>query len=158
MQLKPRLFRAIKAEVDADRRPGRFLLTGSADLSVLPPASDALVGRMEVLTLWPLTQGEVSGVRDTFIDASFKPPTAWPDGSIDRQGLAKVICAGGFPEPLNRTLEDREPWHRAYVDLIVRRGIAQRTDIAGLASVPRLLAMLAARTMTLVSLWEAREE
>ncbi|MBN1193319.1 MAG: DUF4143 domain-containing protein [Coriobacteriia bacterium] len=154
IQLEPRLFRAIKAEVDSARRPGRFLLTGSADLSVLPPASDALVGRMEVLTLWPLTQGEILGVRDTFIDAIFTPPTEWPPGTIDRRGLAAAICAGGFPEPLGRRPEDREPWHRAYVDLIVRREIAERTDIAGLASVPRLLAMLAARTMTLVSLAE----
>ena len=155
VQLEPRLFRAIKAEVDRDRRPGRFLLTGSADLSVLPEASEALVGRMEVVTLWPLTQGELLGRRDAFVDRVFEASGSWPDGGgFDRRALTQAICNGGFPEPLLRAPRDREPWHRSYVDLVVRRDIAERSNVAGLAAVPRLLAMLAARTMTLVSLAE----
>lgn len=156
VRLEPRLFRAIKAEVDRDRRPGRFLLTGSADLSVMPAASDALVGRMETLTLWPLTQGEIAGVRETFIDSLLGPADAWhPAGSaFDRGALANAICTGGFPEPLLRASADREPWFHSYTELVIRRDIAERTDISGLAAVPRLLALLAARTMTLVSLAE----
>ncbi|MBN2405173.1 MAG: ATP-binding protein [Coriobacteriia bacterium] len=157
VQLEPRLFRAIKAEVDRDRRPGRFLLTGSADLSVMPTASDALVGRMETLTLWPLSQGEIAGVRETFIDALLGPADAWhpaAGSTFERAALASAICAGGFPEPLLRAGADREPWFRSYTELVVRRDIAERTDISGLAAMPRLLALLAARTMTLVSLAE----
>lgn len=157
VQLEPRLFRAIKAEVDRDRRPGRFLLTGSADLSVMPAASDALVGRMETLTLWPLTQGELYGVRETFVDALLGPADTWrpsTGSAFDRDALAGAISVGGFPEPLLRTAADREPWYHSYTELVVRRDIAERTDIAGLAAVPRLLALLAARTMTLVSLAE----
>lgn len=155
VQLEPRLFRALKSEVDRDRRPGRFLLTGSADLSVLPGASEALVGRMEVLTLWPLTHGEILGRRDAFVDEAFTAAGHWTDGGgFDRLALAEAICAGGFPEPLTRTPEDREPWQRSYVDLVVRRDVAERTDIAGVAAVPRLLSLLAARTMTLVSMAE----
>ncbi len=155
VQLEPRLFRAIKAEVDRDREPGRFLLTGSADLSVLPGASEALVGRMEVLTLWPLTQGEIAGEREGFIDKAFAGAGTWgPSVGFDRGSLAKAICTGGFPEPLLRAPPDREPWHHSYVDLVVRRDIAERTDITSLAAMPRLLSLLAARTMTLVSLAE----
>ena len=155
VQLAPALFRAIKAQVDRDRRPGRFLLTGSADLSVLPGAAEALVGRMEVLTLWPLTQGECIGVREGFVDAILKGAYGWSsDDTFDRSALAHAICAGGFPEPLTRLPEDRMPWHSAYVDLVVRRDIAERTDITDIAAVPRLLSLLTARTMTLVSLAE----
>jgi len=57
VQRAPELFLPLKAEVDRDRRPGRFLLTGSASVTVLPRLSQALVGRMEILTLWPLSQG-----------------------------------------------------------------------------------------------------
>lgn len=157
VQLEPRLFRAIKAEVDRDRRPGRFLLTGSADLSVLPAASDALVGRMETLTLWPLTQGEIRGVRDGFLDRVLDPGERWSrpgDIRLDRAGLARAICAGGYPEPLLREPADREPWYRSYIELVVRRDVAERTDIAGLAALPRLLSLLASRTATLVNLAE----
>ncbi|HKV38890.1 MAG TPA: AAA family ATPase, partial [Blastocatellia bacterium] len=71
VQRAPELFLAIKAEVDRDRRPGRFLLTGSADVQLLPRLSESLAGRMEVLTLWPLSQGEMAGSQERFIDAMF---------------------------------------------------------------------------------------
>jgi hypothetical protein len=155
VQLVPALFRALKAAVDRNRRPGRFLLTGSADLSVLPGAADALVGRMEVLTLWPLTQGERLGVREGFVDTLMEETPAWrSDDAFDRSALASAICLGGFPEPLSRQPQDRLAWHQSYVDLVVRRDISERTDITGIAAVPRLLSLLAARTMTLVSLAE----
>ncbi len=57
IQLAPQLFRAIKTEVDQDRRPGRFLLTGSANVLVLPKLSESLAGRMELITLDGLSQG-----------------------------------------------------------------------------------------------------
>lgn len=57
VQRAPELFLAIKAEVDRQRQPGRFLLTGSADVLLLPRLSDSLAGRVEILTLWPLSQG-----------------------------------------------------------------------------------------------------
>ena len=86
VQRAPDLFRAIKRSVDAKRKPGRFLLTGSAQALVLPKVSESLAGRMEVLTLWPFSQGENEGRREGFVDAcfarEFKPgkfrDTAWP--------------------------------------------------------------------------------
>src|SRR5438094_238694 len=86
VQRVPELFRAIKRSVDAKRKPGRFLLTGSAQALVLPKLSESLAGRMEVLTLWPFSQGEITGRREGFVDAcfarEFKPgkftDTSWP--------------------------------------------------------------------------------
>src|SRR3989338_7647027 len=71
IQRAPGLFMAIKAAVDRDRQPGRFLLTGSADVMLLPRLSESLAGRMEILTLWPLSQGEIDGIKESFLDAVF---------------------------------------------------------------------------------------
>jgi hypothetical protein len=103
-QRVPELFRAIKRSVDTKRRAGRFLLTGSAQALVLPKLSESLAGRMEVLTLWPFSQGEIGGRREGFVDAcfarEFKPgkftDTGWP-------ALAGRIATGGYPEVLTRT-------------------------------------------------------
>lgn len=155
VQLEPRLFRAVKASVDRDRRPGRFLLTGSADLMVLPDASDALVGRMEVCTLWPLTRAEIEMAPGRFVDAVFAGPRRWIEGgTLSREALAQAVCEGGFPEPIQRPPTDREAWFRSYVETVVRRDIRERADIEHLAAMPKLLALMASRTMTLVSLSE----
>lgn len=71
VQKAPDLFPAIKAVVDRDRQPGRFFLTGSANVFLLPRLSESLAGRMEILTLWPFSQGEIAGIREAFIDALF---------------------------------------------------------------------------------------
>lgn len=72
VQKSPGLFPAIKLSVDRDRRPGRFLLTGSANVLALPRLSESLAGRMEIITLRPLSQGELDGCRGTFIDELFR--------------------------------------------------------------------------------------
>ena len=76
VQRAPELLLPIKAAVDRDRRPGRFLLTGSANVLTLPKVADSLAGRMEVINLWPLSQGEIVGVKESFLDAVFAPTYA----------------------------------------------------------------------------------
>ena len=71
VQRVPELFMAIKAEVDRNRVSGRFLLTGSTNILLLPRLSESLAGRMEILTLWPFSQGEVDGMRESFVDVAF---------------------------------------------------------------------------------------
>ena len=75
VQLEPSLFRAIKAEVDRDRRPGRFLITGSSRLLSAPDMADALVGRVEMVELWPFSQDELLGERSEFIRTAFDAPS-----------------------------------------------------------------------------------
>ncbi len=72
IQRVPELMLAIKFEVDRDPRPGRFLLTGSARLLGLRDLPDALPGRLETIELWPLSQGEIDGAPDGFVDAAFR--------------------------------------------------------------------------------------
>ena len=107
VQLAPELFRTLKATVDRDRRPGRFLLTGSAQVLLLPRLSESLAGRMEVLTLWPLSQREIAGRAGSFIDAAFAAAPlqsrSSPVESLD--DVCARLTLGGFPEV--RTLAER---------------------------------------------------
>jgi predicted AAA+ superfamily ATPase len=71
IQRAPQLLLAIKKSVDEDRRPGRFLLTGSANLMALPTVADSLAGRMETLSLLPLSQSEIEAQSTNWIDSVF---------------------------------------------------------------------------------------
>ena len=153
IQRAPELYLPIKAEVDRDRRPGRFLLTGSASAMVLPELSHALAGRMEILTLWPLSQGEISGVKEDFIDALFEAELELPavKGS-GRDALWGRIARGGYPEPQSRPQpERRRAWADSYVTTLIERDVRDLANIEGLTQLPRLLRLLAARTAALMN-------
>lgn len=153
VQRAPELFVALKASVDRDRRPGRFLLTGSADVLLLPRLAQALVGRMETLTLWPLSQGEIDGTHDAFVDAVFgaRLPTtlALPPS---RTSLASRIVRGGYPEPLRWTALRRRAWFDSYVTALLERDVRDMANIEGLSALPRLLGVLASRNAGLLNL------
>ena len=144
---------AIKAAVDAGRRPGQFLLTGSAGALALPKLADSLAGRMELHTLWPFSQGETQGVRETFIDRLFAedlaPPPVAPcadDEVIDR------LCAGGYPDALARRAgRRRSAWFDAYVTTVLERDVRSLANIDRLLDLPRLLGLLAARVGQLIN-------
>ncbi len=156
VQRVPSLFRAIKAEVDRNRNPGRFLLTGSAGPMIFPQASEALAGRMEVLTLWPFSQGEISGVTENFIDAvfskSFKPLRAAPE---KKQAIIGKILDGGFPEPLSRKDPSRKrAWFESYVASLLQREIREITNVEHAVDLPRILRLGAARSASLLNISE----
>lgn len=153
-QRAPDLLLAIKAEVDRDRRSGRFLLTGSAHILNLPRLSDALAGRMEILTLWPLSQGEIGGVRESFIDYMFgeNPSLLSGTGIEGKNELIKRMLAGGYPEVLSRKkMERRRAWFESYLSSILQRDVRDLANIAGLSELPRLLLVLAARAGGLIN-------
>lgn len=148
-QLEPSLFRAIKAEVDRDRRPGRFLLTGSARLLLAPDMADALVGRVEILELWPFSQGEFAGHVDGFVDRLFTTPRDLIRTSdFRRSDMVGRIAAGGFPAIMSRTPARRRPWFDNYLTTAAQSVIREITAIERLAEIPRLLRLCAARTST----------
>ena len=153
VQRVPELFLPLKAEVDRDRRPGRFLLTGSAGAWVLPQLSQSLAGRMEILTLWPLSQGEVEGVREGFIDALYGPDASIPSFKpLAREVLWERVAQGGYPEPLSRPRpERRRAWVNSYLTTLMERDVRDLANIEGLAQLPRLLNLLAARTACLMN-------
>lgn len=156
VQRAPELFMAIKAAVDRNRKPGRFLLTGSANVMLLPRLSDSLAGRMEVHKLWPLSCGEREGVREGFIDAVFAPSLA-DDGMTreSRAALIKRLLRGGYPTVQGRLSEERQKvWFGSYITTILQRDVRDLANIDGLTALPRLLSLLAARAASLLNLSE----
>lgn len=152
VQLAPDLFRAIKANVDRDRRPGRFLLTGSADLTLLPTIAESLAGRVERHTLWPLAEAEVRGTSSDLIGRLFagEPPRIHSD--LLRDDYLRLALRGGFPEAVDRAAgRRRSQWFGAYLETIVERDVRQLANIQGLVELPRLLAAFADRATGLLN-------
>ena len=147
VQRAPELFLPIKAAVDKDRRPGRFVLTGSANVLALPRVSDSLAGRMEILTLWPLAQAEIEGTHPRFVDACFAGEASRPPRlGVSRTPLFSRVFAGGYPEALTRaTAAARARWFDGYLTTLVQRDVKDLAEIEGVIQIPRLLATLAAR-------------
>lgn len=155
VQKAPGLFSAIKRRVDRKRRPGSFLLTGSADVFLLPNIAESLAGRMEVLTLHPLAQGEVQATKPQFIDRLFANDP--PSRSIEAHNgsLARRIVAGGFPESLTRVRpERRTAWFDAYVNTVTQRDVRELSNITDVTALPRLLMLLAVRSGSLMNVAE----
>lgn len=154
IQRAPELFIAIKAAVDLDRRPGRFLLTGSANVLLLPRLSESLAGRMEIFTLWPLSQGEFCGIREGFIDAVFseKPLPSNFKSTDNNSTLLERAIRGGYPEASSRTSEARRrAWFGSYITTILQRDVRDIANIDGLNAMPRLLSILATRSASLLN-------
>jgi len=157
VQKVPDLFLAIKAEVDRHRRPGRFLLTGSANVFFLPSLSESLVGRMEILTLWPFSQGEKEGIRESFVDTVFSEnlPVLIGKPTTRTDLFTKMVLPGGFPEILSRSQESRRrAWFSSYVNTILQREVRDLAQIEGLTMLPRLLSLLAVRSTSLLNFSE----
>jgi len=148
VQRAPELFLALKAAIDRDRRAGRFLLTGSAGVLVVPQVAEALAGRIELLTLWPFSQGEIEEHLETFVDASFSE-TFPPDCGdvLERRALCEAIVRGGFPEARSRAAaQRRDAWFRSYISTLLSRDVRDLAAVEGLAELPHLLRLLAERT------------
>ncbi len=157
VQHVPDIFPALKLAVDRDRQPGRFLLTGSANILLLPRVSESLAGRMEILTLWPLSQGEIEGVEDNLIDRLFSAQFALPHTSLKGAGtradLLDRVTRGGYPEALGRKTEERRrEWFGSYITTILQRDVREMANIEGLTELPRALTLLATRASSLHNL------
>ena len=155
VQRVPALFTALKAAVDRHRQPGRFLLTGSSNVLLVPSLADSLAGRMEILRLFPLAQTELarrdSGFLAALMTASFRTRRT------DRLGseLAERIVAGGYPAALARqTHRRRAAWYRDYLDAIVQRDVRDLARLRSLDTLPRLLALAAGQTARLLNVSE----
>lgn len=152
VQRVPELFTSIKATVDRDRTPGRFILTGSANVLLLPNLADSLAGRMEILRLHPLTQSELAGRPARFLDALFHG--GFRPTSHERLGteLAQRIVAGGYPAALVRsTSRRRAVWYRDYIETLVQRDVRHLARISALGALPRLLSLAAGQTARLLN-------
>jgi len=152
VQRVPTLFSALKTAVDRKRTPGRFLLTGSANVLLVPRLADSLAGRMEIRRLHPLAQCELERSAPGFLDALFKG--GFRLRQTERLGarLAERIVAGGFPAALERPIARRRAaWYRDYLEALVQRDVRDLARISSLDALPRLLAVAAAQTARLLN-------
>jgi hypothetical protein len=144
VQRAPQLLLAIKKAVDEDRRPGRFLLTGSANLLALPTVADSLAGRMETLTLLPLSQNEIHGSSVNWLDSVFAGNLPRISTPLVGKALIETVLAGGYPEAISRaTARRRTAWGRQYIDAIIQRDVRDVAGIDRLDQLPRFLRALA---------------
>jgi predicted AAA+ superfamily ATPase len=153
VQKAPMLLPAIKSAVDADRKPGRFLLTGSASVLTLPAVSESLVGRMELHTLWPFSQGEICATRESFVEKVFQKKFSpeLPD-KISQERMIKRILSGGYPDAIARKTKDRrDAWFDSYATTLLHRDVRDLANIEKLSDMPRLLRVLASRAGSLLN-------
>jgi len=149
------LLPAIKLSIDKDRRPGRFILTGSSNILLLPQVSESLAGRMEIITLAPFSMGEICGSRADFISALFSGDSTPFARSLPESVpfVPELIFRGGYPEVvLSRTDEERRhAWFSSYLISILQRDIRDLAHVSDLTEFPRLLALIAARSGSILN-------
>lgn len=149
IQRAPQLMLALKMSIDEDRRPGRFLLTGSANILALPQIADSLAGRMETHALLPLSQSELQGRANDFLQRA--QAQDWP-AQHARSDVLEMALAGGYPEMRARaTLARRQAWARAYIAHLVERDVQDIAHIDQLTQIPTLLAVLATQCAQLLN-------
>lgn len=147
VQRAPELLLAVKSRLDRDRRPGQFLLTGSANLRRIPTVADALPGRIDYLTLWPLTQGEIAGRREELLERLLTGDVPSVSGApVGREHYEEMLLAGGFPDARTRTGASRVRFFDSYVASIVDRDVADAARVHDPASVGTVLRLVAARS------------
>ncbi|MGB3975747.1 MAG: ATP-binding protein [bacterium] len=154
IQRVPELLMVIKRAVDKNRSPGRFLITGSANLLLLPTLSESLAGRMEILELEPLSACELAGSDGNFLHAlingDLKP--VLKETSIEPiVDIVNRTAIGGFPEAIAREPERARAWHRSYLRAIFERDIKDVANVRDPALVGHMLALLAQRTGQLLN-------
>lgn len=163
-----RIVRAVKQAVDAVQQPGRYLLTGSTNFLTVPTISESLAGRAAITQLWPLSQAEIAAARH---DGGSARPAAlvlhdWFDGrprlegrsTITRSDYLSLLCRGGFPEVVQMNPAERQVWFESYATTVISRDIVALGDVRQAAALPRMLALAAASTSTVVNVanWSRR--
>lgn len=157
VQRVPELFLAIKASVDRDRSPGRFLLTGSANVLLLPGIADSLAGRMEILSLWPLSNAEIAGAPTVnLVDWLFDGPmNALAISPCDRTQLIEKLLCGGYPEVVSRNSPRRRAaWFNSYLQAIMQRDVRDLANVEQLTEIPNLIKLLSTRSAGLLNFAE----
>ncbi|MHB8416222.1 MAG: ATP-binding protein [Acidiferrobacteraceae bacterium] len=155
IQHVPELFAELKQAIDQQRQPGRFVLTGSANVLLLPRLSDSLAGRMEILPLYPLAQSELARKPPGFLDQVFSGKLAAYHTERLGKNLVTRIVAGGFPEPVQRTTAARRrAWYDSYIETLIQRDIRELSHIQHGDIIPKLLRLLANHTGQLLNVSE----
>jgi len=154
VQRVPELLRNIKVSVDQNRKAGRFILTGSANLLLLPKASESLAGRMEIIQMHPLTEAEKERREGLFlrtlIDGQFKPEIRSAQ-EASKMSLSARLLAGGYPEAIKRTGHRAQQWHLQYIRMIIERDVQDIANIRDSSQLQRMLEKLALQSSSLLN-------
>jgi uncharacterized protein len=144
-----RLVLAIKQALDKDRSPGQLVLTGSSNFLTTPALSESLAGRIDLVTLWPLSMGEMLGGADAFVDRAM----AGAEGLLDHEGSTptrrdylELVCRGGYPEAQRLAPRTRRRWFERYLETVLRREVETAADLRRFDALVTLTRLLIART------------
>jgi predicted AAA+ superfamily ATPase len=157
-QQVPDLLDSIKAELNRDSSPGRFIITGSTRHDALPRAAQALTGRLHLVTIYPFSQGEISGIRENLVEVLFGDASrlVTPErSSTSREEYIQRVVTGGFPMTLWRTETARNRWFDNYVTLSLERDVTEVSKIRQRRALPRLLSRLAGQTAQMLNMASA---
>jgi uncharacterized protein len=152
IQRAPELLLPLKKAIDEARERRRYIMTGSASILTLPKLSESLAGRMEIHTLWPLSQGEIRGRKERFIDWAFSDEKPQKPEACTQDEYLEAIVRGGYPDALEQMRAGRGPeWFKSYLTTILQRDIQDISRIEGLAELPNLLEIIASRAGNLIN-------
>lgn len=151
IQRVPELLLPIKLSVDRNRRPGRFFLTGSANVLSLPKVAESLAGRIEIHTLWPLSQGEIRGTREAFVDAAFSKERFPSVKPISLADVLRIAVVGGYPDVQSRIASRRTDWFQSYIASLMERDVRDLSNVEQLTALPNLLQLIASRSGSLLN-------
>lgn len=151
VQRVPELFLPIKEDIDQNRIAGRYALTGSANPLVVPKLGDSLAGRMLLYELYPLSQGEILGKKETFLEKIFSDQPIFQASHFNKQELITLVSRGGYPEVQGlKTHEERSEWADGYLSLILQKDIRDLAQIEGMSQLPNLLLSMASQVGSLL--------
>lgn len=146
VQRVPELFLSIKKLVDQDRKSRRFILTGSADVMILPKVADSLAGRIEIHNLWPLSQGEILGKPSDFLEVLISQDSKFQSSQVSWKEILRSILVGGYPEAIARKKDSRRSkWIESYLISVLQKDIRELANIEGLNQIPNVLQLLSTR-------------
>ena len=153
VQRVPEIFLSIKKDVDENKKPGRYLITGSANPFLIPRLGDSLAGRIGILNMFPFSYGEILEKRENFLTTVFETKIA-PQNlpKVSHAKLYEILLWGGFPPVQDfNTIEDLNRWIRSYLQTIMERDVRDLANIEGLREFPNLFRLLASRSGTLLN-------
>ncbi len=144
-----RLILALKQQLDHDRSPGQYILTGSSNFLTTPVISESLAGRVDLLTLWPLSMGELGNGRDDFVDRAFAKPAQLEehdDACFTPAEYVAMVCRGGYPEVQRFAGRARQRWFERYVETVLRREVESASDLRRFGALQAMARLLLAQT------------
>jgi uncharacterized protein len=153
IQRVPELILAIKESVDRNQTPGRFLLTGSTNLSTLPTVADSLAGRMEVISLLPFAQCELQAKGGTFLDRMFAGEApAFSAPATFGEALVETVLRGGYPAAIRRpSASRRRSWLTQYTQQVLDRDVRDIARVEQIERLPAFMSVLAEHAGQLIN-------